>query len=79
MRGAPWASAVVCFAHIMTTVTASSTKGDLSFEGLYFSGTGANTSYLELLDVAKRMISSSDTEYMTPTGVLDQVRLVTTA
>jgi len=47
------------------------------FDGEYFSGTasnGSNTSYLELLDIARRMISPADTHFQTPTGVLDDVQ-----
>jgi hypothetical protein len=53
------------------------TAANTSFEGEYFAGTavnGANTTYLELLDIARRMISPADTHFQTPSGVLDSTQ-----
>ena len=43
------------------------------FDGRYFTGTSSSndTSYIELLDVARRMISTSDELYQTTAGTLD--------
>ena len=45
-----------------------------TFDGQYFSGTAQNTSYIELLDIARRMISPADTHFQTPSGVLDSTQ-----